>query len=155
MLKKIVIPLVIVVFLVATVLVIYKVLNPKDPEVLSQGNYIEATFMSDPLTPLDPNTANSVKVGGTIYDPQGRPSFEITDVKITPMKVWNPDSSGKLVESTHPYFVSVYITAKSINKKAAWAYPYGTDLILSGAHLAIYGDNWKFWAVILTVKDIK
>lgn len=155
MLKKIIIPLVIAAFLLAMVLVIYKVLNPNNSEVLSQGNYIEVTFMSDPFTPIDPSTANSVKVGGTIYDSQGRPHFKITDVKITPMKVWNPDSSGKLIESTHPYFVLVYITSRSINKKAAWAYPYETDLILSGAHLAIYGENWKIWSVILSVRDVK
>lgn len=156
MLKKFLIPLVIFVFIISVVLVIYKILNPKNSEILSQGNYIEVEIMSDPLTPLDPSTADSIKVGSTIYDSQGRAHFKITVVTVTPMKVWNPDSEGKLVESLHPYFVSVYIKATSINKKASWAYLYGTsDLILSGAHLAIYGENWKIWGVILSVKEIK
>jgi|GEM_PF-791827 len=155
MLKKVIISVVIVVLLIAVVLVLYKILNPKNPTVLSQGDYIEASFMSDPTTYLDPAVANAIKVGGTIYDSTGRAQFKITDVKITPMIVWNTDSNGKIVQTTHPYYVTANITAKSINKKYAWAYPYGTDLILSGAHVAIYGDNWKIWSVILSVKDVK
>jgi hypothetical protein len=152
MLKKAIISVVLVVVLIAVVFAVYKVLNPKNPKVLSQGNYIEAIFMSDTL---EPAVASAIKVGGTIYDSAGRAQFTITEVKVTPTKVWNPDSSGKIVESTHPYFVTVNITAKSINKKYAWAYPYGTDLILSGAHIAVYGDNWKIWSLILSVQDVK
>ncbi len=155
MLKKILISLVLVVLLIAAVFGVYKVLNPKNPKVLSQGDYIEMTFMSDPTSTLNPMVASAIKIGGTIYDSAGRAQFTITDVKVSPMKVWNTNSSGAVVESIHPYFVTVYITAKSVNKKYAWAYPYGTDLILAGAHVAIYGDNWKIWTVITSVKDVK
>ncbi|MGB9694993.1 MAG: DUF4330 family protein [Caldisericaceae bacterium] len=155
MLKKVIISIVLVVVLIGAVLVIYKVLNPKNAAVLSEGNYIEATFMSDPSTNLDPVVSNTIQVGGTIYDSAGKAQFKITDVKVTPMIVWNTNSNGQIVKATHPYYVTVTITAKSINKKYAWAYPYGTDLILSGAHVAIYGDNWKIWSVILSVKDVK
>ena len=49
----------------------------------------------------------------------------------------------------------MYIYAKSLNKKYAWAYAYSKDLIMSGAHLSVYGENWKVWTTVLTVTEIK
>jgi hypothetical protein len=151
--KKILISVVLVVFVLAVLLGLYKVLNPKNKEILAQGNYIEATFLAEAIRP---ETADMIKIGDTIYDSQGKKCFKVTDVKVVPSeaKYVYYDQNLLYVENTSK-LKDVYITAKSLDKKYAWAYPYGKDLIMAGAHLALYGENWKLWVTVLTVKDVK
>lgn len=154
MVKKIVVPLVVALVIIAGVFAIYKLLNPKNKEVLSQGNYIETVFLAEDVRP---EVANSIHIGDTIYDSTGRPSLKVTDVKIedSTSRYVTYDDIGRLKVANTSILKNVYITAKSLNKKYAWAYPFGTDLILAGAHVAIYGDNWKVWTTILSVQDVK
>jgi len=151
--RKIVISLVVLVLILGVIFALYKVLNPKDKTVLAQGNYIEATFLAEAIRP---ETADMIKVGDTLYDSQGKKSFTVTDVKVVPSEAKYVYYSQNLlyVEDTSK-LKDVYITAKSLNKKYAWAYAYGQDLIMAGAHLAVYGENWKVWTVVLTVADVK
>lgn len=150
--KKTIVIIVLAILIISAVLVIYKLLNPKNPEILAKGNYIEATFLAEALRP---EVAEMIKIGDTIYDSQGKVSMEVTGVRIEPSKAKYVyyDQNLLYVEETS-ILKDVYITAKSKNKKYAWAYSYGKDLIMAGAHLAVYGENWKVWTVILTVKEI-
>ena len=151
--RKFIISLIVLVLILGVIFGLYKVLNPKDKEVLAQGNYIEATFLAEAIRP---ETADMIKVGDTLYDSQGKKSFTVTDVKVVPSesKYVYYDQNLLYVEDTSK-LKDVYITAKSLNKKYAWAYAYGQDLIMAGAHLAVYGENWKVWTTVLTVADVK
>ncbi len=153
MFKKTLVMVILVVFVIAVILGLYKILNPKDKEILAQGNYIEATFLAEAILP---ETAEMVKIGDTIYDSQGKKCFTVTDVKVVPSeaKYVYYDQNRLYVENTSK-LKDVYIVAKSVDKKYAWAYPYGKDLIMAGAHLALYGNNWKFWVTVVTVKEVK
>jgi len=154
MVKKIVVPLVVALVIIAGVFAIYKLLNPKNKEVLSQGNYIETVFLTEDL---QPEVANSIHVGDTIYDSTGRPSLKVTDVKIedSTSRYVTYDDIGRLKVDTSTKLKDVYISAKSLNKKYTWAYSYGTNLIMAGAHVPVYGENWKVWTTILSVQDVK
>ena len=154
MIKKIVVPLVVTLVIIAGVFAVYKLLNPKNKTVLSQGNYIEAVFLAEDVRP---EVANSIHVGDTIYDSTGRQSLTVTDVKIedSTSRYVTYDDIGRLKITNTSILKNVYITAKSINKKYAWAYNYGNDLIMSGAHIAVYGENWKVWTTVLTVTEVK
>jgi len=153
MFKKVVIITILVVFVLAVLFGLYKVLNPKNKEIFAKGNYIEATFLAEAIRE---ETAAMIKVGDTIYDSQGKKCFKVTDVKVEPSqtKYVYYDQNLLYVEN-NPKLKDVYITAKSLDKKYAWAYPYGKDLIMAGAHLALYGENWKVWVTVLTVSDVK
>lgn len=153
MFKKALVMVILVVFVIAVILGLYKILNPKDKAILAQGNYIEATFLAEAILP---ETADMVKIGDTIYDSQGKKCFTVTDVKVVPSeaKYVYYDQNRLYVENTSK-LKDVYIVAKSVDKKYAWAYPYGKDLIMAGAHLALYGNNWKFWVTVVTVKEVK
>lgn len=153
MYKRIFVSLVVLLLVVAILFGLYKVLNPKNKEVLAKGNYIEATFLAEAIRP---ETANMIKVGDTIYDSQGKKCFTVTDVKVVPSeaKYVYYDQNLLYIENVSK-LKDVYITAKSLDKKYAWAYPYGKDLIMAGAHLALYGENWKLWVTVLTVNEVK
>jgi len=151
--KKVLISVVLVVFVLAVLLGLYKVLNPKSKEILAQGNYVEATFLAEAIRP---ETADMIKVGDTIYDSQGKKCFTVTDVKVVPSEAkFIYYSNNSLYIENNSKLKDVYITAKSLDKKYIWAYPYGKDFIMAGAHVGIYGENWKLWVTILTVKDLK
>jgi hypothetical protein len=154
MVKKIAIPLIVALVIISVVFVIYKLLNPANKEVLSQGNYIEAVFLAEDIRP---EVANSIHIGDTIYDVNGRPSFKITNLKIedSASRYVTYDDIGRLKTETASILKNMYIYAKSLSKKYAWAYAYGKDLIMSGAHLSVYGENWKVWTTVLTVTEIK
>ncbi|MEF3244969.1 MAG: DUF4330 domain-containing protein [Caldisericaceae bacterium] len=153
MFKKTLVMVILVVFVIAVILGLYKILNPKNKEILAQGNYIEATFLAEAILP---ETAEMVHIGDTIYDSQGKKCFTVTDVKVVPSeaKYVYYDQNRLYVENTSK-LKDVYIVAKSVDKKFAWAYSYGKDLIMAGAHLALYGNNWKFWVTVVTVKEVK
>jgi len=151
--KKILISVVLVVFVLAVLLGLYKVLNPKSKEILAQGNYVEATFLAEAIRP---ETADMIKVGDTIYDSQGKKCFKVTDVKVVPSEAkFIYYSNNSLYIENNSKLKDVYITAKSLDKKYIWAYPYGKDFIMAGVHVGIYGENWKLWVTVLTVKDVK
>jgi hypothetical protein len=154
MIKKIVVPLVIALLIIAGVFAVYKLLNPKDKAVLAQGNYINTVFLAENL---QPEVANSIHVDDTIYDSTGRASFKVTDVKIetSPYRYVTYDDIGRLEIDSSTKLKNVYISATSLNKKYAWAYSYGTDLIMAGAHVAVYGEDWKVWTTVLTVTEVK
>jgi hypothetical protein len=155
MLKKVIISVVLVVFLIAAVLVLYKVLNPKNSAVLSQGNYIEASFLAEAIRP---EVASGIKVGDTIYDSMGKKCFTVTNVKFEPTQakyVYYDQNSNSLYLENNSILKDVFITAKSLDKNYAWAYSYGKDQIMAGAHLALYGKNWKLWTIVLTVNETK
>ncbi len=139
--------------IIGSILVLYKLLNPENKEILSKGNFIEATFLTEAVRP---EVADMIKVGSTIYDSQGKESMKVVDVKVEPSKAKYVyyDQNLLYVEETS-ILKDVYITARSVNKKYAWAYSYGKDLIMAGAHLAVYGENWKVWTVVLTVKEVQ
>jgi len=153
--RKVVISAVLVVFLIAAVFVLYKVLNPKNAQVLSQGNYIEATFLAEEIRP---EIASAVEIGDTIYDATGKASFTVTNVKVEPTQAnyfYYDQNSNSLYVEKKSVLKDVYITAKSLGKEYAWAYSYGKDLVMAGAHLSVYGRNWKVWALVLTVNELK
>ncbi len=152
MFKRILLSILIFALIMAIVLVIYKRLNPKNPEVLANGNYIETVFLADNL---QPEVASAIKVNDIIYDETGKKCFIITEVKVQPAKEYNINSSGHFVIENHPVFKDVYITAKSMDKKYAWSYQYGRYQIMAGAHVPVYGEDWKVWTTVLKVKEIK
>ncbi len=152
MLRKILLPILIFVLIIAVVLAVYKVLNPKNPEVVAKGNYIEAVFLAGNLRP---EVASAIKIGDTIYDETGKKCFTVMDVKVQPAEEYNIDSNGHFVVEGHPVLKDVYITAKSLDKKYAWSYQYGRYQIMAGAHVPVYGEDWKVWTTVIKVKEVK
>jgi len=151
MVKKIIIIAVVAALIVGAVLVVYKLLNPKNAEIISKGYYIEATFLVEAIRP---EIAECIKIGDTLYDSQGKASMQVTEIRTEPTKAkYVYYDQNLLYVEDNSILKDVYITAKSVSKKYAWAYAYGKDLIMSGAHLAVYGENWKVWAIVLTVKE--
>lgn len=154
MIRKVVISAVLVVFLVAAVFVLYKILNPKNPQVLSQGNYVEATFLAEGIRP---EVASVIKIGDTLYDSTGKKCLTVTNVKVEPTQanyVYYDQNSNSLYLENNSILKDVYITAKSLDKEYVWAYSYGKDQIMAGAHLALYGKSWKVWVLVLTVNEL-
>jgi len=137
--------------IVAGVAVAYKLTRPSQGAKELSGKRIEATFLAYEIQPA---TADQIKEGSTIYDQTGKACFNITKVTVTPAQEVGLDSNGVLHATTHPILKDVVITADSIGPKVAWAYIFGTDKILAGANVAIYGDLWKVWTRVLTVHDL-
>lgn len=149
--NKWIVGIVLALVIVAGVAAAYRLTRPSSgPKELS-GSRIEATFLAYEIQPA---TAAQIKEGSTIYDQTGKACFAITKVTTTPAQEVGTDSNGVLHATTHPFLKDVVITADSIGPKVAWAYMYGTDKILAGANVAIYGDFWKVWTRVLTVHDL-
>lgn len=149
--NKWVIGAVLALLIVAGVAVAYKLTRPSQGAKELSGKRIEATFLAYEIQPA---TADQIKEGSTIYDQTGKACFTITKVTVTPAQEVGLDSNGVLHATTHPILKDVVITADSIGPKVAWAYMFGTDKILAGANVAIYGDLWKVWTRVLTVHDL-
>lgn len=149
--NKWVIGTVLALVIVAGVAAAYKLTRPSTGAKDLSGKRIEATFLA---YEIEPPTADQIKEGSTIYDQTGRACFTITKVTIAPAQKVAADSNGVLHAATHPVLKDVVITADSIGPKIAWAYMFGTDKILAGANVAIYGDFWKVWTRVLTVHDL-
>jgi len=149
--NKWVIGTVLALVIVAGVAAAYKLTRPSTGAKDLSGKRIEATFLA---YEIEPPTADQIKEGSTIYDQTGRACFTITKVTIAPAQEVAADSNGVLHAATHPVLKDVVITADSIGPKVAWAYMFGTDKILAGANVAIYGDFWKVWTRVLTVHDL-
>ncbi|MCE5193260.1 DUF4330 domain-containing protein [bacterium] len=149
--NKWVIGAVLALLIVAGVAVAYKLTRPSQGAKELSGKRIEATFLAYEIQPA---TADQIKEGSTIYDQTGKACFTITKVTVTPAQEVGLDSTGVLHATTHPILKDVVITADSIGPKVAWAYMFGTDKILAGANVAIYGDLWKVWTRVLTVHDL-
>ena len=146
--NKWIVGIVLALVIIAGVAVAYKLTRPSTG--LSHKR-IEATFLA---FGIEPQTAAQIKVNTPIYDETGRACFTITNITVTPAEEDAFDSNGALHVVGHPILKDVVITAQSIGPKVAWAYMFGTDKILAGANLALYGDSWKVWVRTLTVHDL-
>ena len=146
--NKWIVGIVLALVIIAGVAVAYKLTRPSTG--LSRKR-IEATFLA---FGIEPQTAAQIKTGTPIYDETGRACFTITNIATSPAEEDAFDSNGVLHIIGHPILKDVVITAQSIGVKVAWAYMFGTDKILAGANLALYGDAWKVWVRTLTVHDL-
>ena len=146
--NKWIVGIVLALVIIAGVAVAYKLTRPSTG--LSRKR-IEATFLA---FGIEPQTTAQIKVNTPIYDETGRACFTITNITVTPAEEDAFDSNGALHVVGHPILKDVVITAQSIGPKVAWAYMFGTDKILAGANLALYGDSWKVWVRTLTVHDL-
>lgn len=149
--NKWVVGIVLALVIVAGVAAAYKLTSPSTGAKGLSGKRIEAAFLAYEIQPA---TAEQIKEGSTIYDQTGKPCFTITKVTTAPAQEVGTDSNGVLHATSHPFLKDVVITADSIGPKVAWAYMYGTDKILAGANVAIYGDLWKVWTRVLTVREL-
>ena len=129
----------------------YKLTRPSKGAPGLSGKRIEATFWAYGIRP---ETAAEIKAGTTMYDETGTPAFTITNVSSVQAEEDSFDSQGGIHVTRHPILKDLTITAQSIDPKQAWVYIYGSDKVLAGANLAIYGDTWKVWARVLTVHDL-
>ncbi|MHB8106500.1 MAG: DUF4330 family protein [Candidatus Cryosericum sp.] len=149
--NKWIVGIVLALVIIAGVAVAYKLTrSPKGAAGLS-GKRIEATFLAYGIRP---ETAAEIKVGGTLYDETGTALLTITNVSSAQAEEDSFDSQGKIHVVRHPILKDLTITAQSIAPKEAWAFMYGADKVLAGANLAIYGDTWKVWARVLTVRNL-
>jgi hypothetical protein len=149
--NKWIVGIVLAVVVTAGVAAAYKLVRPSPGAKGLSGQRIEATFLA---YGIQPETAAEIKMGAPIYDETGKECFTITSITTSPAAVDAFDSKGELHVVGHPILKDVVITAQSIDAKVAWAYMYARDKILAGANVAIYGDTWKVWTRILTVRDL-
>ena len=149
--NKWIVGIVLALVVVAGVAAAYKLTRPSAGANGLSGKRIEATFLA---YEIEPETAAQIAAGSVIYDQTGKACFTITNVTTAPAQEVGVDSNGVLRATTHPVLKDVVITADSIGPKVAWAYMFGTDKILAGANVAIYGDLWKVWTRILTVHEL-
>jgi hypothetical protein len=149
--NKWIVGIVLALVIIAGVAAAYKLTRPSTGAKGLSGKRIEATFLA---YGIEPQTAAQIKVGAPVYDETGRACLTITNITTSPAEEDAFDSNGMLHVVGHPILKDVVITAQSIGPKVAWAYMFGTDKILAGASLALYGDTWKVWARTLTVHDL-
>jgi hypothetical protein len=149
--NKWIVGIVLALVIIAGVAAAYKLTRPSTGAKGLSGKRIEATFLA---YGIEPQTAAQIKVGAPVYDETGRACLTITNITTSPAEEDAFDSNGVLHVVGHPILKDVVITAQSIGPKVAWAYMFGTDKILAGASLALYGDTWKVWARTLTVHDL-
>lgn len=150
--RKWVIGIVFALVIIAGVAVAYKLTRPSKGAAGLSGKRIEATFLAYGIRP---ETTAEIKAGSIMYDETGKESMTITKVTSAPAEEDSFDSQGKIHIVGHPILRDITITAQSIQPKEAWSFMYGRDKILAGANLAIYGDTWKVWAKVLTVRDLQ
>jgi hypothetical protein len=149
--NKWIVGIVLALVIIAGVAAAYKLTRSSKGAAGLSGKRIEATFLA---FGIEPQTAAQIKVNTPIYDETGRACFTITNITMTPAEEDAFDSNGVLHVVGHPILKDIVITAQSIGPKVAWAYMFGTDKILAGANLALYGDSWKVWVRTLTVHDL-
>ena len=149
--NKWIVGIVLALVIIAGIAAAYKLTRtPKGAAGLS-GMRIEATFLAYGTRP---ETAAEINVGGTMYDETGTALFTITKVTSAQAEADSFDSQGRIHIVQHPILKDITITAQSIAPKEAWAFMSGTDKVLAGASLALYGDTWKVWAKTLTVRNL-
>ncbi len=149
--NKWIVGIVLAIVIIAGVAAAYKLTRPSTGAKGLSGKRIEATFLA---YGIEPETAAEITVGTPIYNETGKKCFVITKITTSPAAEDAYDSKGELHVVGHPILKDVVITAQSVDAKVAWAYMFGTDKILAGANVAIYGDTWKVWTRILTVHDL-
>lgn len=149
--NKWVVGVVLVLVIIAGVAAAYKLTRPSKGAAGLSGKRIEATFWAYGIRP---ETAAEIKAGATMYDETGTACFTITNVSSVQAEEDSFDSKGDIHVTRHPILKDLTITAQSIAPKEAWAFIYGSDKVLAGANLAIYGDTWKVWARVLTVHNL-
>ena len=149
--NKWIVGIVLALVIIAGVAAAYKLTRSSKGAAGLSGKRIEATFLA---FGIEPQTAAQINVNTPIYDETGRACFTITNIATSPAEEYAFDSNGVLHIIGHPILKDVVITAQSIGAKVAWVYMFGTDKILAGANLALYGDSWKVWVRTLTVHDL-
>ena len=149
--NKWIVGIVLALVIIAGVAAAYKLTRSSKGAAGLSGKRIEATFLA---YGIEPQTAAQIKVGGTMYDETGTALFTITKVDSAQAEEYSFDSQGKIHIVQHPILKDLTITAQSIAPKEAWAFMSGTDKVLAGASLALYGDTWKVWAKTLTVRNL-